>query len=512
MKRINYVSALTESFLETRRYHKNLRQKHDIVLDPYISLDITTNSNWARSYLQVDDYTASQPIYKRKAVVFILDTAGEIKHPDLVDRVANQHGADFTGEGKADGNGHGTGCASCYVGKQNGVGPRDYITIVPVKVLRNNGSGSYSAVLQGMKYAYDTWKNQYPDYVGVISMSLGGGAGYTPMKTFAEQARAAGMWIAASSGNSGFSPDINRVGYPAKYDAVWAMGAIDSSGEIASFSSGGDELVFAGPGRNVNIAWKNNSYITANGTSFGMPYAQAALLHMACQYPQLTTMEKAEDYYKKYAKDLYTPGKDKGTGYGCPVLSPFIGQIPDDKPTENPPPPPPPPEEEPPQEPPSDDPTEEPRTTERTLQFTFQSNKYYMNWEQQGYPTKHRVFIPEITVELKTKALATDIYDRLEKALEWYFTSRGIIMAIDRAKKSDKQIESLITETEAKIKGPSVLFLPFAGKSYEKDFADAGYWAGRFAEVLIKKSRGLAIKVKSLTAKDEKGRKTNIII
>jgi len=508
MKRIKNFPALMESIKQKRAYKENVKQGHDIALDPYIDFGITTNSNWPRSYLKVNDYMASSIVFRRKAVVFIIDTAGEITHPDVLPYVANKYGKDFTGEGVFDGNGHGTGCASCYVGKVNGVGPREDIIIVPIKVLRNNGSGSYLQVLNGVKYAYDTWKNHFPNYLGVISMSLGGGSSYKPLSDLMSSIRKAGMWIAASSGNSGYSETVNRVGFPAKDPSAWAIGAMDSAGRIASFSSAGKELVFTGPGRSVQIAWKDNSYINANGTSFGMPYCMASLLWMACQYPQLSSMDKAEEYYKKYVTDLHTKGRDVGTGYGVPVLSPFIGQIPDDKPGGNPPPPPPdPPKEE---EPPKDTP---PRSTARTLRFPFQRNNWKLVWQENGKAGRNTIYCKAIEIEHTTKELAPTAYTAIENGLNWFFSGRGLVLSIDRDKKTVAQLKQLYRfSKELTTKTPTMVFLPFANASEPKDFHDAGYWTGRFIQVLLKNDKKITVKVKSITVADEKGRTATINI
>ena len=511
MKKISYVNAFAENFRQKKQYNRLLKEQHDIVLDPYISTDLVANSNWAATYLQKSTYTASKPVYKRKAVVFVIDTAAKITHPDVAPFVSNLYGKDFTGEGVQDGNGHGTGCASCYVGRINGVAPRSQTTIVPLKALKDNGSGSFSWVLNAMKYAYQTWRAIYPDHLAVISMSLGGGGGYKPLGDYAAELKKAGMWIAASSGNSGFSESDNRVGYPAKYDDVWAIGAIDRQGKVSTFSSGGDELVFTGPGTNVQIAWKDNSYINANGTSFGMPYAVAALLHMACQYPQLTTMDQALKYYAKYTTDLHRQGKDKATGYGVPILSQYIGQIPSNAPGETPPPPPP-PEEEPEDENPLPPPTEIPRSQDRDLKFSLSNLGWSVVWSQQNYEGTQRVYIPQVNVTYTTKQSIEKAHDSIEKALNAFFNSRGIVLAIDRDYKTDEQLEQLIINSTVKSKNPKITFLPFQNQQHRKDFADAGYWVGRFIEIILRTRYDIDLKVISLTAKDDKNRTTTILI
>nr|CAH03670.1 Apr protease precursor [Bacillus licheniformis] len=84
--------------------------------------------------------------------------------------------------------------------------------------------------------------NRYQEWattngMDVINMSLGGASGSTAMKQAVDNAYARGVVVVAAAGNSGNSGSTNTIGYPAKYDSVIAVGAVDSNSNRASFSS-----------------------------------------------------------------------------------------------------------------------------------------------------------------------------------------------------------------------------------------------------------------------------------
>ena len=97
-----------------------------------------------------------------------------------------------------------------------------------------------------------------------------------------------GIFVVAASGNSNdqVSGPISQDGiaYPAADPNVFAVGAVDSSDIITTWSQRGDELDLLAPG--VNIVMPDNcggGYVTEDGTSFASPYVAgtAALIKQA---------------------------------------------------------------------------------------------------------------------------------------------------------------------------------------------------------------------------------------
>ena len=183
--------------------------------------------------------------------VYLLDTAGESDHIDLVGNIVG--GANFTkSRSGKDVQGHGTHCAGIICAEKNGigiVGVAPKAKIVLIKVLGDNGSGSAKSIVDGLKYAYE--KICETNALSVVSMSLGsdGPLGedvhYWIRKIYEKNCP-----IVCAAGNSG----TEGVNYPAKYAETIAIGAFNDKDELANFSTTGEELAFAAPGV-LALAW-----------------------------------------------------------------------------------------------------------------------------------------------------------------------------------------------------------------------------------------------------------------
>ncbi len=111
-----------------------------------------------------------------------------------------------------------------------------------------------------------------------------------------ETVRAAGQMVVASAGNSG--PRCNSVSVPiALYDAVFTVGAHDSIGTIAGFSSRGPVSIdgsnrrkpdLVAPGVGVYSSMVNHAYATFSGTSMAAPHVAGAVALLWSAVPTLT--------------------------------------------------------------------------------------------------------------------------------------------------------------------------------------------------------------------------------
>lgn len=202
-------------------------------------------------------------------------------HPDVRDKVLSR--VNFTTAKDADDYcNHGTHVAGIAAASTNngiGVAGAGYgASIVNVKVLGDNGSGSFSWVINGILWAAgcDT------DSCGarraeVINMSLGATAPCDPLVQAAiDRAWAQGLVIVAAAGNSGASGAIT----PANCNNVIGVAASDSNDNKASFSNFGSGVDVAAPGVNVLSANYVGGYSFFNGTSMASPHVagQAALI------------------------------------------------------------------------------------------------------------------------------------------------------------------------------------------------------------------------------------------
>lgn len=204
--------------------------------------------------------------------VAVVDT-GVKKLPDLAARVLP--GYDFVNSDSdpTDDNGHGTMAAGVIAATQsNGIGIAGicgFCKILPVKVLASNGSGSYSDIAAGIRYAADRKAD-------IINLSLGGASDSQLLRDSVSYAVAKGSMVIAAAGNDGSS----ALHYPAAFSSVLAVGASTPGDARYPWSNYGSSWVdLAAPGCNPaqNLAGIINNFC---GTSSATPFASgvAALL------------------------------------------------------------------------------------------------------------------------------------------------------------------------------------------------------------------------------------------
>jgi subtilisin family serine protease len=226
------------------------------------------------------------------AVVAVVDTGVDLNHPDLMSQlwvnadeiagngidddhngyVDDRFGWDFaSGDNNPDdGNGHGTHVAGIIAADDNGFGSTGVApdaTIMPVRVLGNDGSGSAAAVAAGIRYAAQNGAD-------IINLSLGGALS-SVIQSAIQYAQQLNVLVVVAAGNESASAPS----YPARFSAsmanVLSVGAHSSSGAIASFSNhvgtSGAVQVDA-PGVNVYSTYIDGRYANLSGTSMATPY------------------------------------------------------------------------------------------------------------------------------------------------------------------------------------------------------------------------------------------------
>jgi subtilisin family serine protease len=129
---------------------------------------------------------------------YIIDTGIFVAHPEFQGRA--RIGKSFTEDGTKDGNGHGTHCAGTIGSKTYGVAKN--ATLIAVKVLDNQGSGSTSNVIAGINWAANDAKKSNVaagKIKSVANMSLGGGAS-TVLDRAVKGATESGLVFAIAAG------------------------------------------------------------------------------------------------------------------------------------------------------------------------------------------------------------------------------------------------------------------------------------------------------------------------
>jgi subtilisin family serine protease len=252
------------------------------------------------------------------------------------ERIAEQYAISFGGGGGEQGtvssqpnkwehdqNSHGTHVTSTIIGYNVGgtpiTGVAPMATIIPVKVLNQNGRGWSSVVARGIVYVADLKAGPLANSPVVINMSLGG-AGSAIEKAAVDYAISKGVIVVAAAGNEGDA----GMSFPGAYAPVISVAASGWTGEwngspywwyafdvpdptnpndyyITDFSSrakSGQDLDVAAPGSWVlgpyQLQSGKTSYYFLGGTSMASPHVAGIVALMAQKDPSLTAAQAEE--------------------------------------------------------------------------------------------------------------------------------------------------------------------------------------------------------------------------
>jgi subtilisin family serine protease len=339
-------------------------ERYGAPIDTVEATDFSDGINtWDLDAINVTDFDDGRQVaYDGTGVyVAVLDTglvdSWRQYFPD--ERIATEFAKSFSGGGAQDAgnvaeqpnkwehdqNSHGTHVTSTILGYSypgmtiNGVAP--LATVIPVKVLNQNGSGWSSMVAMGITYVTDLKVNgDLGSNPVVINMSLGGPSLDAMEKAAVDYAVANGVIVVASAGNEGEA----GMGYPGAYAPVISVAASGWIGEwtatrwwrtldvpdptnpadfyITDFSSRelpGQDLDVAAPGSWVVGPYQVNSgqlsYYYLGGTSMASPHV-AGIVALMAQKDSALTAAQAESILESSAVPLPPGCRDVNDGYG----------------------------------------------------------------------------------------------------------------------------------------------------------------------------------------------------
>lgn len=147
----------------------------------------------------------------------------------------------------------------------------------------------------------------------VINMSLSGTTYNSSLQNKITDARNSGIVIVAAAGNFGNT----SASYPADYDGVISVIALNQDDTRLSISSYGTNKDISAPGSNILACKPGNQYgvDSAGGTSYAAPIVAATAAIMKGLCPDITPAEN-EDGLKVTATDIGAAGVDAQTSNG----------------------------------------------------------------------------------------------------------------------------------------------------------------------------------------------------
>ena len=201
--------------------------------------------------------------------IAVVDTGIDYNHIEFKGRIGA--GYDFVdGDSIAeDANGHGTHVAGTIAAAKDGrgiTGVAHDATIMPIRVLDEDGAGYLSDVIRGVRWATNNGAD-------VINLSLGGTGYSQAMADAIRHASRRGTVVVMAAGNEGgASPE-----YPAAHavDHGIAVGAVQRDGRLANFSNraGSQPLDYVtAPGVGITSTLPGNRYGRYSGTSMAAPH------------------------------------------------------------------------------------------------------------------------------------------------------------------------------------------------------------------------------------------------
>ncbi|MBT8038384.1 MAG: S8 family serine peptidase [Verrucomicrobiae bacterium] len=239
----------------------------------------------------------------------------------VLDSGVNDHTALNRGNGKvthtvltelAEGDtqlGHGTAVASIISGdhpRTPGVAPAS--DLLSIRITDAQGSSDSFTLAEGILLAADSGAD-------IINISMGSYGDSALVAEAVQYAQGKGVVIVASSGNEG----MEAIAYPAAYDGVIAVGAVEGNGSHLHFSNSGENLDISAPGFQVSAAWGEDQLTAFSGTSASAPFVSGAIAATMSENPHMTA-QQAADLVLRVTNDAGYPGDDPAYGSGILAL------------------------------------------------------------------------------------------------------------------------------------------------------------------------------------------------
>jgi thermitase len=231
-------------------------------LDPYYP------QQWNLAEIGAPVLWSALPSISNAVRIAVIDSGVCFDHPDMPTIYADfQYDYVENDNIPQDDYGHGCSVTGVIASQNNDIGIMGiapFAEIMPLRVLNENGIGSYSNIARAIVDA----TNHGAD---VINLSLGGYQSSNTLKSAVDYALEQGVLLVGAAGNSRGDTPL----YPARYDGVIAVGSINQAGQMSTFNHKGIEL-FA-PGEDIIVPYINGDYRISSGTSLAAPHVTGVI-------------------------------------------------------------------------------------------------------------------------------------------------------------------------------------------------------------------------------------------
>jgi len=280
-------------------------------IDPFAPGSLRPFGNTVMNYLGVP---ANNGNWGRGVTIAMLDTG---LAPGTTNVLTGTGGAiaqyDMTGSPDPPALGHGDMVVSLLAGANGEQGIAPAASLISLRVLDANDQGTVYSVTDGIYTAVG-------DGARVLNLSLGTNQSSKLLQDAINYALAQGVIVVAAAGNDG----NGQITYPAAYPGVIAVGAVDATGQRATFSDYGPQMGLAAPGVGINTVTTGGT-MSFSGTSAAAPLVAGAIAALLSTIPNLSGAD-AYALLTQHA-DFAGPVTASGTNqfYGAGIMD--IGRV-----------------------------------------------------------------------------------------------------------------------------------------------------------------------------------------
>lgn len=256
--------------------------------------------------------------------VAVVDSGVDGDHPQLRGKVLR--GKDFFEQSNLPGNfdcvSHGTGVAGIIAARPaTGVGFHGLAPdarILPVRIsaqdIAENGQSlriDLDVLAHGIRYAADSGAK-------VMNLSIAGYADFPAIRSAVGYAVSKDVLVVAAVGNGQSEGGGELPSFPAAYDGVLGVGAVDIDGARTTSSQVGPYVDLVAPGDGVLTTTRVAGHAYATGTSYAAPFVSATAALVRAARPDLKAPEVAQRLIA-----TASPARGDGHAYGAGLVNPY---------------------------------------------------------------------------------------------------------------------------------------------------------------------------------------------
>ena len=203
-----------------------------------------------------------------------------------------------------------------YANQTGIVGIAPSVELYSIKGLNSFGVGTTTSLIDGIDWAVK-------QKIDILNLSITTDQDDPALEKALQKAYAQGLLIVAAGGNNGDQTN-STVMYPAKYDPVIAVAAVNSDLTKLKNSAIGKENEIAAPGASIfstyPMKWdfeddKADGYTRLSGTSMAAAHVTGILALYKERFPHMNN-DELRQLIARTAKDLGKEGRDEIFGHG----------------------------------------------------------------------------------------------------------------------------------------------------------------------------------------------------